>query len=197
MKFLLELYEGKVVAPKASQISYCNVLFPPTQGELVAIITEMIDSNQGYKSEAIKLQWKRLGFHIKKNRPPKAWLVGLLYFFDSHHVVFSKGYRPDKAVQRDELVAPLIENKNGFFDDLPALGVKELKRQGGVSFLSKRQRLEYDMQRLEQRQQKLELAKLRKQEALENIDDDDGLDMKVKVSMKDYDLLQRAKQQEA
>jgi len=54
MKFLMELYEGKVSAPKTSQVTYFNVLFPPTCGELVVIITEMVDRNQGYESEEEK-----------------------------------------------------------------------------------------------------------------------------------------------
>jgi len=63
-----------------------------------------------------------------------------------------------------------------------------------VSFISKKQKLAFDLQRLEQRQQKLELAKLRKQEALENVDLDEEMGDKIKISRKDYDLLQQAKE---
>ena len=63
-----------------------------------------------------------------------------------------------------------------------------------MSFISKKQKLAFDLQRLEQRQQKLELAKLRKQEALENVDLDEEMGDKIKISRKDYDLLQQAKE---
>ena len=89
----------------------------------------------------------------------------------------------------------MIENRNGFFDGLDELSVKQLKKHGGVSFISKKQRLEFELQRLNERQQKLELAVLKKQADLENVDnEEDGF--RIKISAKDYELLQRAKQQQ-
>ena len=89
----------------------------------------------------------------------------------------------------------MVENRNGFFDDLEELSVKQLKKHGGISFISKKQRLEFELQRLNERQQKLELAVLKKQADLENAnDEEDGF--RIKVSAKDYELLQRAKEQQ-
>ena len=45
----------------------------------------------------------------------------------------------------------MLPNYNNFIDNLPELSAKELKKGGGVSFLSKRQRLEMQLERLDER----------------------------------------------
>jgi LAS superfamily LD-carboxypeptidase LdcB len=91
----------------------------------------------------------------------------------------------------------MVPNHNGFVNNLPELSAKELKKGGGVSFLSKRERLEMQLERLEEKKNKLELAKQKKQADLMLMEDEDSDEdfFKYRISSKDYDLLQQAKAQ--
>jgi hypothetical protein len=68
----------------------------------------------------------------------------------------------------------MLPNHNGFMDNLPELNAKELKKGGGVSFLSKKQRLELQVERLEEKQKQLELAKQKKQADLMLLEDENS-----------------------
>lgn len=59
-------------------------------------------------------------------------------------------------------------------DNLPELNAKELKKGGGVSFLTKKQRLEMQLERLDEKQKQLELAKQKKQADLMLIEDENS-----------------------
>ena len=56
----------------------------------------------------------------------------------------------------------MVSNRDGFFDDLDLLPPKELKKNASISFLSKRQRLEAELVRINERDQKLQLARAKK-----------------------------------
>ena len=78
----------------------------------------------------------------------------------------------------------MIPNNNGFMDNLPELSAKEMKKGSGVSFLSKRQRLEMQLERLEEKKNRLELSKQKKQADLMLMDDENSDDdfFKYKIS---------------
>ncbi len=75
------------------------------------------------------------------------------------------------------------------------------QQKGGhkLSFLTKKQKLELQLQRIEHRQQQLEASKQQKQADLMNAgnENEDANLFSYKISAKDYDLLQKAKQMEA
>ena len=56
----------------------------------------------------------------------------------------------------------MVPNRNGFFDDLEPLAGKELRKHGGISFQSKKQRLEVELARIEEREEKIALSKAKK-----------------------------------
>ena len=45
----------------------------------------------------------------------------------------------------------MFENRNGFFDNLDELSVKQLKKNGDISFMSKKEKLELQLQRIKDR----------------------------------------------
>ena len=49
----------------------------------------------------------------------------------------------------------MIDNSDGFFDNLTPLTAKEMKKKGSVNFLSKKQQLEIQLARINEREQKL------------------------------------------
>ena len=71
--------------------------------------------------------------------------------------------------------------------------------KGSISFLSKKERMEQEIAVLRQRQEKAEAQMRRKQAALALFDEEEEDDLagRVKVSMRDFELLQRFKAQQA
>ena len=82
----------------------------------------------------------------------------------------------------------MIPNKGGFFDNLEPLNFKEMKRKGSINFLTKKEKLQFELERLKEREEKLQLAK-RKKEADLALADDEQDNFKVKISMEDYEIL--------
>ena len=88
----------------------------------------------------------------------------------------------------------------GFFDNLEPLSGKDARLKGSISFLSKKERVEQEIAVLRQRQEKAEAQMRRKQAQLALFDEEeeeDDLGGRVKVSMRDFELLQQFKAQRA
>ena len=88
----------------------------------------------------------------------------------------------------------MIPNRGGFFDNLEPLTVKEMKRKGSINFLTKKEKLQFELERIKEREERLQLAK-RKKEADLALADDEQDNFKVKISMEDWEILKQAKQQ--
>ena len=72
------------------------------------------------------------------------------------------------------------------------LSAKELRKKGSISFLLKREKAQFQLNRIVEREQKLQLAKAKKEADLQLLDDEDD-DFKVKISLADFEVLKRAK----
>ena len=86
----------------------------------------------------------------------------------------------------------MIPNVGGFFDNLEQLTAQELRKKGSIRFLSKRQKMEFELERINERQQKLKLSKAKKEADLQLLDDEQD-DFRVKISLADFELLKQAK----
>ena len=58
--------------------------------------------------------------------------------------------------------------------------------------MTKRQKMEFELQRLNEREEKLQLAKAKKEADLELLEEEKD-DFRVKISLADYELLKQAK----
>ena len=89
----------------------------------------------------------------------------------------------------------MIPDNNGFWDGLRQLDGKDLKKGGGISFLSKKQRLEMQLLRLDEKQETLNQAKQKKQADLMLLDGEDSDEdfFKYKINANDWEVLQLAK----
>ena len=87
----------------------------------------------------------------------------------------------------------MIKDPNGFFMKMQSLSAKEIrKRSGYINPMAKREKAEMALERLREKEEKLQLAKQKKQADLLLLnDEDDGF--KVRVSMADYEVLKEAK----
>ena len=100
---------------------------------------------------------------MKKNTPDTRWLLGILSYVSDEHIVFVKGYRPPPRHKQKEIEQlPMMQGLEGFFENLPELSLKEQKKAGGMSFLSKRQRIELQLARMDEREQKLKETREKK-----------------------------------
>ena len=70
----------------------------------------------------------------------------------------------------------MVPENNGFCENLPQLTAKQLSKRTGISFLSKKERLTLQMNRLEEKQKELELSKQKKQAQLMLMKDDNSDD---------------------
>ena len=86
----------------------------------------------------------------------------------------------------------MIPLREGFFDGLDMLSAKEMKRKGNLTFMNKRQKMEIQLARINEREKKLQAAREKKEADLALLDDEED-DFKVKISLADYELLQQAK----
>ena len=86
----------------------------------------------------------------------------------------------------------MIPNVGGFFDNLEHLTAQELRKKGSIRFLSKREKMQFELERINERQRKLEMSKAKKEADLQLLDDEQD-DFRVKISLSDFELLKQAK----
>ena len=92
----------------------------------------------------------------------------------------------------------MVPGNNGFCDSLPELTANEHKHGGSISFLTKKQRLEMQLNRLEEQQKKIELARQKRQADLMLLEDENSDEdfFQYKITHKDWEILQKAKAHE-
>ena len=86
----------------------------------------------------------------------------------------------------------MIPNIGGFFDNLEHLTAQELRKKSSIRFLSKREKMQFELERINERQRKLEKSKSKKEADLQLLDDEQD-DFRVKISLADFELLKQAK----
>ena len=80
----------------------------------------------------------RLAWYLKKGKPEKEFLLGLLFYLHPDNEIFKADYKPPQYQQTTNFVSPMVMHKNEFFSNLQELNVKQLKKKGGVTFLDKK-----------------------------------------------------------
>ena len=121
-------------------------------------------------------------------------MIALVGTLNPENEMFQKGFRPPSRQANQPIQQIMIPNKGGFFDNLEPLSVKEMKRKGSINFLTKKEKLQFELERLKEREERLQIAK-RKKEADLALADDEQDNFKVKISMEDWEILKQAKQQ--
>ena len=85
--------------------------------------------------------------YMNRSKPEKQWMLGLLGWIHPENEIFQKGYRPPsrQLIAQSDHQKQMIPNRGGFFDNLDPLNVKELKRKGSVNFLTKKEKLQFEL----------------------------------------------------
>ena len=159
----------------------------------------MINAGQ-YNDADTEKKYMRLGKHLLRHPPDVMWGLQLLSTINEHHELFEPGYKPPKAEPEGRAQVGMVPVREGFFDNLVPLSGKEARGRGSINFLSKKEKVEQEIALMRQRQEKAD-AQMRKKQAqlllLEDDDEDDDFGGRVKVTMRDFELLQQFKAQQA
>lgn len=191
LKFLQEVIRGDCYCPMLEEIKFKVCLCPPSMDELVAIYEQYLNERKWASEKEFK-PYDRLLAHLKNSQPDKHWFLGVLSLLTPKHAIFQPGYRP--RVREVVQHAPyMVKDPNGFFMKMQPLSAKEIRKRGGyINPMTKREKAEMALERLQEKEEKIQLAKQKKQADLLLLNDqDDGF--KVRVSMADYEVLKRAK----
>ena len=87
----------------------------------------------------------------------------------------------------------MIDDPNGFFSRIQPLSAKEMRKRGGcINPLSKREKAQIALERILEKEEKLKLAKQKKEADLLLLNDEDEC-FKVRISLADFEVLKRAK----
>ena len=128
------------------------------------------------------------------------WGLQLLATINEHHELFEPGYKPPKAEPEGRVQVGMVPVREGFFDHLEPLTGKDARGRGSINFLSKKDRVEQEIAVMRQRQEKADTLMRKKQAQLlllEDDNEDDDLGGRVKITMRDFELLQQFKAQQA
>lgn len=87
----------------------------------------------------------------------------------------------------------MVNDPTGFLRRMQPLSAKEMRKKGaGINFLTKREKTEMQLARLQEKEEKLQVAKRKKEADLQLLnDEDDGF--RVKISLADNDVLKKYK----
>ena len=132
IKFMHAVRNKEVWAPRAEDVVQCRmVAYPPSNDVLKFHIGSAVDQmDDDIENAELMPKLKRLMELLKKKSADKEWLLRCLFVLDENHAVFQKNYRyvkPRTRVQPNRI--QLINNEDGFYDNLPPLQPNELRRR--------------------------------------------------------------------
>ena len=102
--------------------------------------------------------------------------------------IFERGFKPAKTRNAKPEVKINIPDQGGLLANSQLLDPKDLKKRNSVSnsLLSKRTRMMMELQRMQEREEKLKEATAKKMADLEAYNSEDDDFTSVKISLEDY-----------
>lgn len=189
MTYLREVIKGDCYSPKLEEIKFKVCLCPPSIDDLVAVYEEFLAACP-WESEAHSKPHYRLLTHMKDHKPDKHWLLGLLSLLAPNHAIWQPGYRPRKR-PREEHDPLMAEDPGGFYGRCELLSAKQMKKgKGSFNPMTRREKAELELKRLNEMEEKLQLRKQKKEADLLLLNDDDD-NAKERVPKAGADLLRQ------
>ena len=159
LDFMQKVRKREIWCPRFDQVEKAvTVCFPPPRKDMLdmidAAIHRIIEAKQNTDEEIASLI-NALEL-IEKRSADTHWLVCVLCVIDPENRIFSKGYRYVRPETKKALLAmPLMNNDDGFYDDLPPLQQPAGKKRARMLPLSKREKQEMQLKGLQIRQEAL------------------------------------------
>ena len=146
----------EIFCPHAQHVKQPPVCVTPPPK---AILIEKIDiacaerARKGEDTAALEALLERL---LNGKTADQAFLLHVLHLVDSNDEIFRRDYFYQRPAKFKPVVdEPMIDNADGFFDNLPELGPLQGKRKQSKLRLTKTQKADMMLQRYEQRQAEL------------------------------------------
>lgn len=150
MQLLRDLKDGNIILPKSDEIRFKNCPTPPPKAVVAAEIQKTLISSFPHNPSS-----QKLADLIVKKPPSSTYCLALLSTLKPDHNFFDRQfvYEPKRSVpiEDDE---NYVRDPNGFFENLPPIkGKRRNKRQTKIDVVSKNQRDQKLLSRLEARRQ--------------------------------------------
>ena len=166
IKFMHMVRNKQIWVPRAEDVVQCRIVaYPPTNDIIKFHLNSTVDQmDEDIENEEIMPKLKLLMAHLKTRSADKEWLLRCLFVLNEGHQFFQKNYRyvkPRTRVQPNNI--QLINNDDGFYDNLPPLQPNELK--GRLLRMSKadKQLLQMEVYKARQHELNAKVERLRKQ----------------------------------
>ena len=146
---------------------------------------------QNQQSEAEKFD--RLAVHMRRNSPDKQFLLHLLMCVAPGSHIFEPGFRPANTRNAKPEPKKVIPDKEGLFRNSALLDTKLLSKRRSVNLVPRKQQLAMKLERAREKEQKAMEYREKLEADHEAYNSDDQEVTTVKISLKDYQTLKRAK----
>ena len=138
---------------------------------------------------------------MRRHSPGTTWMLHLLGTINGEHEIFQPNFKPAVKPPGEGLQPNMVTmSRPGFLDVQEPLSGKDARGKCSISFLGKKERVAQQIALLKQRQEAAN-AMLHKKEAqlalLEEDGNDDEFQGNIKISVRDYEMLQHFKLQRA
>ena len=142
-------------SPVSNQVIYKNCVDPPIKEQLFQFLWNLAKE-------------KRVDLGLDDSKMPnKAWMIIAISTLNPQHRIFEKSYKPEVRQRVNQAFDPVMDNSDGFFDNLVPIRGAHDRRAPRFTLATKEQRLEYAIAKNKEviaRQQKA-LAKKEEQRA--------------------------------
>ena len=186
---LREILNGKCWCPRQEQVHHIQVRHPPKNEELLADVQRAIEHSPMQRNFEESRKVDRFCVFLTRYKPEKIYLLGVLSVFAPKADCFKVGYRPLSLFKE-----PVMVPHSNFFNDMPELAPKELRKPASISFLTREEKADNELARLLKLSKQVEQRVQRQQGLVDKLhrqDPDD--DYEVKISLVDMELLRQAK----
>ena len=198
LDFMLRVRAGEVWVPRGNECRAIKVATPPPRQQLAEIFSTSVDlkvQNGNFTAQQVQPLFALREIVVKKLADSN-WLIQVIYFLNPDHDIFQKEFfyeKPKKERAFNNM--PMINNDDGFWDNLPA-AAKLGSKKNGPRFLrlTKNERKQMKLQALELRKRELEdrMAQLRNELADgEDVaaEEEDDEESKVNATQDNQDML--------
>jgi deoxyadenosine/deoxycytidine kinase len=192
-----EVLQSRCYCPKKDAINWKYCEFAPSQEQMIAIYEDYVErrSNfhqaQNQQSEVEKFD--RLAVHMRRNSPDKQFLLHLLMCIAPGSHIFEPGFRPANTRNAKPEPKKVIPDKEGLFRNSALLDTKLLSKRRSVNLVPRKQQLAMKLERAREKEQKAMEYREKLEADHEAYNSDDQEVTTVKISLKDYQTLKRAK----
>jgi hypothetical protein len=152
--------------------------------------------NSAQNQQPSRDKFERLAIHMRRNAPDKQFLLHLIMCINPGSHIFEPGFKPANTKNAKPEPAKVIPDREGILRNSAFLDTSRLGKRRSINMIPKKEQMKMKVQRALEKEQKATEYRLKLEADQEAYDSAEEGGATVKISMKDYQTLQRAKQLE-